>query len=134
MTLTVRVIAPDRVILDQQAEEVILPSTTGQLGILTDHVPLMTALDIGVMRYRAQNKWAAIAVLGGFAEIEDNEVTVLVNEAELGATIDPDRARREFEEAENHYNQVAEGDKLGKIQADRAVRRARARWQATTNL
>jgi hypothetical protein len=50
-----------------------------------------------------------------------------------GATIDRTGAR-EFEEAENHYSQVAEGDKLGKIQADRAVRRARARWQATTNL
>lgn len=134
MTLTVRVISPDRVILDQQAEELILPSTTGQLGILTDHVPLMTALDIGVMRYRAQNKWSAIAVLGGFAEIEENEVTILVNEAELGSSIDPEQARAEFNAAEAHLSQVPEGDKLGKIQADRAFRRARARLQATTNL
>ncbi|PLS68211.1 MAG: F0F1 ATP synthase subunit epsilon [Cyanobacteria bacterium M5B4] len=134
MTLTVRVISPDRVILDQQAQEVILPSTTGQLGILTDHVPLMTALDIGVMRYRDQNRWSAIAVLGGFAEIENNEVTVLVNEAELGATIDPEQARQEFTDAENRFSRVAEGDKLGKIQADRDLKRARARMQATTAL
>ncbi|MCA1904340.1 MAG: F0F1 ATP synthase subunit epsilon [Cyanobacteria bacterium KgW148] len=134
MTLTVRVISPDRVILDQQAQEVILPSTTGQLGILTDHVPLMTALDIGVMRYRDQNRWSAIAVLGGFAEIENNEVTVLVNEAELGATIDPEQARQEFTDAENRFSRVGEGDKLGKIQADRDLKRARARMQATTAL
>lgn len=70
MTLTVRVISPDRVILDQQAQEVILPSTTGQLGILTDHVPLMTALDIGVMRYRDQNRWSAIAVLGALPKLK----------------------------------------------------------------
>ncbi len=134
MTLTVRVISPDRVILDQQAQEVILPSTTGQLGILTDHVPLMTALDIGVMRYRDQNRWSAIAVLGGFAEIENNEVTVLVNEAELGAAIDPEQARQEFTDAENRFSRVGEGDKLGKIQADRDLKRARARMQATTAL
>lgn len=134
MTLTVRVISPDRVILEQQAEELILPSTTGQLGILTDHVPLMTALDIGVMRYRAQNNWSAIAVLGGFAEVEANEVTILVNEAELGSTIDPEQARQEFSNAETQYSQVQEGDKLGKIQADRALKRARARMQATTNI
>lgn len=70
----------------------------------------------------------------GFAEIENNEVTVLVNEAELGATIDPEQARQEFTDAENRFSRVAEGDKLGKIQADRDLKRARARMQATTAL
>ncbi|MCS6960447.1 MAG: ATP synthase F1 subunit epsilon [Pseudanabaenaceae cyanobacterium SKYGB_i_bin29] len=136
MTLMVRVLAPDRVILDQAAEELVLPSTTGQLGILTDHAPLMTALDYGVLRYRVQNHWSAIAVLGGFAEIEENEVTVLVNEAEMGDTIDPEQAQKEFTEAEAHYQQVANGnpDPLVKMQAERALKRARARLQATTKL
>ncbi len=48
MTLTVRVIAPDRTVWDENADEVILPSTTGQVGILTGHAPLLTALDTGV--------------------------------------------------------------------------------------
>ena len=53
MTLTVRVISPDKTVWDAEAEEVVLPSTTGQLGILSGHAPLLTALDTGVMRVRA---------------------------------------------------------------------------------
>jgi F-type H+-transporting ATPase subunit epsilon len=132
MTLTVKVISPDTTILNASAEEVILPSTTGQLGILTNHVPLVTALDIGVMRFRQDKTWAAIALLGGFAEIEDNEVTILVNSAEAGSSINPEIARNDLAAAEKHFDEIKEDDKQGKIQAEQAVRRARARLQATS--
>ena len=52
MTLTVRVITPDKIVWDAEAQEVILPSTTGQLGILTGHTTLLTDLDTGVMWVR----------------------------------------------------------------------------------
>ena len=52
MSLVVRVVAPDKTVWDDEAEEVILPSTTGQLGILGGHAPLLTALDTGVLRVR----------------------------------------------------------------------------------
>lgn len=132
MTLTVKVISPDTTILNASAEEVILPSTTGQLGILTNHVPLVTALDIGVMRFRQDKTWSAIALLGGFAEIEDNEVTILVNSAEAGSSINPEAARNDLAAAEKHFDEIKEDDKQGKIQAEQAVRRARARLQATS--
>lgn len=61
MTLTVRVIAPDKTVWDAEAEEVILPSTTGQLGILSGHAPMLSALDTGVMRVREGKGWKAIA-------------------------------------------------------------------------
>jgi len=78
MSLTLRVLAPDQSVFDGPADEVILPSTTGQLGILPGHVSLLTALDYGVLRVRENNDWKAIALQGGFAEIEADEVTVLV--------------------------------------------------------
>ena len=65
MTLKIRVIAPDKVVWDAEAEEIILPSSTGQLGILTGHIPLLTALDIGVMRVRINKEWKPIILLGG---------------------------------------------------------------------
>jgi len=132
MTLTVKVISPDKTILDASAEEVILPSTTGQLGILTNHVPLVTALDIGVLRFRQDKTWASIALSGGFAEVEDNEVTVLVNSAEAGSSIDPDAARNELATAEQNLAGLKDDDKQGKIQAEQAVKRARARLQAAS--
>ncbi|QIR36990.1 F0F1 ATP synthase subunit epsilon [Tolypothrix sp. PCC 7910] len=136
MTLTVRVISPDKTVWDAEAEEVILPSTTGQLGILSGHAPLLTALDTGVMRVRANKNqdWQAIALLGGFAEVEENEVTILVNGAERGNAINLEEARTAYNQAQTKLNQVTAGDRLAQIQATQAFKRARARFQAAGGL
>ena len=85
MSLHVNIISPDKNVWDADAEEVILPSSTGQLGILTGHAPLLTALDIGVMRIRVDKEWIPVALMGGFAEIENNRLIILVNGAEEGS-------------------------------------------------
>lgn len=132
MALTLRVLAPDKSLFDGSADEVILPSTTGQLGILPGHISLLTALDVGVLRLREAGGWKSIALLGGFAEVEADEVTVLVNGAELGGSIDPVTAQQELEKAE----QVASGfegqpSSTKKLKALQELSRARARLQAT---
>ena len=132
MTLTVRVVAPDKTVWDSPAEEVILPSTTGQLGILSGHAPLLTALDIGVMRVRPGKEWVAIALMGGFAEVDNDEVTILVNGAEKGESIDKEKAKAALSEAESKLNKVQNSEnRQEKIQALQAFKRARARFQAT---
>lgn len=130
MALTVRVVAPDKTVWDSSAEEVILPSTTGQLGILSGHAPLLTALDVGVMRVRADREWVAIALMGGFAEVESDEVTILVNGAERGDAIDQEVARKAYEEARTRMDQVSADDRQATIQAKQSLKRARARLQA----
>jgi F-type H+-transporting ATPase subunit epsilon len=135
MTLNVRVIAPDQVVWDQEAQEVILPSGTGQLGILTDHAPLLTTLDIGVMRVRPGKEWQNIAVMGGFAEVENNDLKVLVNGAQLASDIDPEEAQNEYDRAEKALEEaIAKGDRPHKIRATQALRKARARLQAVGGL
>lgn len=131
MALTVRVIAPDKTVWDSEAQEVILPSTTGQLGILGGHAPLLTALDIGVMRVRPGKDWVPIALMGGFAEVENDEVTILVNGAERGESIDKEGASAAFTEAQNRLDQVQNSEnRQEKIQATQAFKKARARYQA----
>lgn len=131
MTLKVRVIAPDKTVWDSTAEEVILPSITGQLGILSNHAPLLTALDTGVMQVRPGKDWTAIALMGGFAEVENNEVTILVNGAEQGDKIDREKARAAYSQAEERFNKAnASENRQEKIQATQALKRARARFQA----
>ncbi|OZH53160.1 ATP synthase F0F1 subunit epsilon [Hydrocoleum sp. CS-953] len=130
MTLTVRVIAPDKTVWDSEAQEVILPSTTGQLGILGGHAPLLTALDTGVMRVRAEKDWMPIALMGGFAEVEADEVTILVNGAERGDAIDKEEARLGYQEAEARLQKAESADLQEQIQAKQALKRARARLQA----
>lgn len=131
MTLTVRVVAPDKTVWDSEAEEVILPSTTGQLGILSGHAPLLTALDTGVMRVRSDKNWVPIALMGGFAEVENDEVTILVNGAERGDAIDKESARAAFTEAQDEFNKAQQsGSRQEFVKATRSLKRARARLQA----
>lgn len=132
MALTVRVITPDKTVWDDSTvQEAILPSTSGQLGILPGHAPLLTALDIGVMRVRPGKDWQNIAIYGGFAEVENNEVKVLVNAAELGSTIDREAAKTEFETARSQYEEANRaGDRRKQIQAGQAFKKARAKFQA----
>ncbi len=136
MTLTVRVIAPDKTVWDAPAEEVVLPSTTGQVGILSGHAPLLTALDTGVMRVRTSKNqdWQAIALLGGFAEVEQDEVIILVNGAERGDKINLEEARTAYSQAQTRLNQVTAGDRQAQFQANQAFKRARARFQAAGGL
>lgn len=132
MALSVKVITPDQTVWDDQVEEIILPSTTGQLGILSGHAPLLTALEVGVLRVRPNKEWKTIALMGGFAEVEDDEIKILVNGAELGDSIDQDTARSEYDEAEAKFKSVENSeDRQEKIQAENAMKKARARLQAS---
>ncbi|MDM7953247.1 MAG: ATP synthase F1 subunit epsilon [Cyanobium sp. CZS 25K] len=132
MTFTLRVLAPDQSVFDGIADEVILPGTTGQLGILTDHVSMLTALDSGVLRVREGANWQSIALMGGFAEVVANEVTVLVNGAELGSSIDAVAAQSDFEAAQQAAAALEGTDPSPeKVKAQQALARARARLQAS---
>jgi len=128
MSLNVRVITPDKVVWDAMAEELILPSSTGQLGILTDHAPLLTALDIGVMRLKVDGSWTSIVLMEGFAEVEANKITILSNGAEEGSSIDPSTAQSELEKVTLLVDQAT--TKKEKIEATLELRKAKARLQA----
>jgi F-type H+-transporting ATPase subunit epsilon len=128
MSLNVRVITPDKIVWDADAEEIILPSSTGQLGILSDHAPLLTALDIGVMRLKTDSVWTSIVLLEGFAEVENNKVTILCNGAEEGNSIDPKAAQENLEKVTLLVEQAE--TKKEKIEATIELRKCKARLQA----
>ena len=128
MSLNVRVITPDKVVWDAAAEEIILPSSTGQLGILADHAPLLTALDIGVMRLKNDGNWTSIVLMEGFAEVENNKVTILCNGAEEASSINKTAAQEELERVTLLVDQAE--TKKEKIEATIELRKAKARLQA----
>ena len=128
MSLNVRVITPDKIVWDAGAEEIILPSSTGQVGILTDHAPLLTALDIGVMRLKIDGNWTSIVLMEGFAEVENNKVTILCNGAEEGNSIDPQKAQEDLEKMTLLVDEAT--TKKEKIEATLELRKAKARLNA----
>nr|UXE31164.1 ATP synthase CF1 subunit epsilon [Ostreobium quekettii] len=127
MVLQVCVITPDQVFLNQEAEEVILPTNTGLMGVLTNHAPLITALEIGVMLIRVKKDWKPFALMGGFALVKQNQITVLVNEAESDATIDRIEAEQSFATMKQKFEEAT--DQKQKVEANFAFKRARARFQ-----
>lgn len=128
MSLNVRVITPDKVVWDANTEELIIPSSTGQLGILTGHAPLLTALDIGVMRLKTGSKWTSIVLMEGFVEVEKDTVTVLCNGAEEADSIDATTAQADLEKTILLVEEAA--TKKEKIEATIELRKAKARLQA----
>ena len=132
MTLTLRVLAPDQSVFDDTADEIILPSTTGLLGVLPGHISMVTAIDFGVLRVFKNGNWDSIALSGGFAEVESNEVTVLVNKAEMGKNIDSAKAEAELEQAKNQLNQTKDQKTSPeKIKAQEALNKAKAWFNAS---
>nr|YP_009379875.1 ATP synthase CF1 epsilon chain [Taxodium distichum]YP_009714224.1 ATP synthase CF1 epsilon subunit [Taxodium mucronatum]QGJ04641.1 ATP synthase CF1 epsilon subunit [Taxodium distichum var. imbricarium]QQV68978.1 ATP synthase CF1 epsilon subunit [Taxodium sp. 'Zhongshanshan']QGJ04558.1 ATP synthase CF1 epsilon subunit [Taxodium mucronatum]QGJ04724.1 ATP synthase CF1 epsilon subunit [Taxodium distichum]QQV69061.1 ATP synthase CF1 epsilon subunit [Taxodium sp. 'Zhongshanshan'] len=132
MNLNLRVITPNRVVWDSEVQEIILTTNNGQMGVLPNHTALVTALDIGVMKIRLNAQWSTMALMGGFAKIDKNEIILLVNNAERGIDIDLQKAQESFRLAKADRAR-AEGKRQA-IEADVALKRARTRLEAADAL
>nr|YP_010166901.1 ATP synthase CF1 epsilon subunit [Tulbaghia violacea]AEX93615.1 ATP synthase CF1 epsilon chain [Tulbaghia violacea]QRW36134.1 ATP synthase CF1 epsilon subunit [Tulbaghia violacea] len=128
MTLNLCVLTPNRIIWDSEVKEIILSTNSGQIGILPNHAPIATAVDIGLLRIRLNDQWLTVALMGGFARISNNEITILGNDAEMSTDIDPQEAQQALEKAEANVSR-AQGKRQA-IEANLALRRARTRVEA----
>nr|YP_009180114.1 ATP synthase CF1 epsilon subunit [Polygonatum cyrtonema]YP_009183205.1 ATP synthase CF1 epsilon subunit [Polygonatum verticillatum]YP_009236366.1 ATP synthase CF1 epsilon subunit [Polygonatum sibiricum]YP_009431224.1 ATP synthase CF1 epsilon subunit [Maianthemum bicolor]YP_009510215.1 ATP synthase CF1 epsilon subunit [Maianthemum dilatatum]YP_009631414.1 ATP synthase CF1 epsilon subunit [Liriope spicata]YP_009631499.1 ATP synthase CF1 epsilon subunit [Convallaria keiskei]YP_009721241.1 At len=128
MTLNLCVLTPNRIIWDSEVKEIILSTNSGQIGVLPNHAPIATAVDIGLLRIRLNDQWLTAALMGGFARISNNEITILGNDAEMSTDIDPQEAQQALEIAEANLSR-AQGKRQA-IEANLALRRARTRVEA----
>ena len=130
-TFTLRVVSPEGNVLKEEAEFVVLPGETGEIGILPNHTPLITAMNIGVIRYTVNGTIHRISTSGGFVEVADNKVTILADTAEPGEVIDLQRAIAAKERAEKRLNQRTQDIDIKR--AELALHRALARINAAQN-
>lgn len=92
-TLHVNVVTPDGAAYEGEARMVIAKSVTGELGILPKHIPMVTPLDVSVLKLRHEDGGRTlIALSGGFMEVRPDTVTILAETAEMADKIDYDRA------------------------------------------
>ena len=129
MNINICIITPDEIFLNQSIDEVILPTNTGQMGVLANHAPLITALEIGVMLIRISKEWKSLVLMGGFALVKQNQITVLVNEIETEENIDIADAEKAFLIAKQNFENATSAKQ--KVETNFAYKRARARLQAT---
>jgi len=91
--LTLRIISPDRIVLDEQVESVRLPGVDGSFGVLPRHAAMIAAIAAGVLRYRQGGAERVLFVADGFCEVADNVVRVVSEAGEKPSEIDEQRAK-----------------------------------------
>ena len=103
-----RVITPEEVIYDGEADLVIARIADGDLGVLVDHYPLVSTVEVGEVQIREDDEQHVYATSDGFFKVSENLVQVLVEEAVSAEDIDVDAAENRVEEAERELSGVSE--------------------------
>ncbi|MDP3278322.1 MAG: ATP synthase F1 subunit epsilon [Deltaproteobacteria bacterium] len=107
MTVLLEVITPTGPVVKIAVDQVEAPSVNGEFGVLPGHLPLLAALEPGVVRYRTAGKLVAIAVGPGFAEAGMDRVTVLTDSAVEGSEVDVASVKSERDEVLKQLESVA---------------------------
>jgi len=129
--LTLRVITPDKIVLDTQAETVRVPAVDGSMGFLPRHANLVAALDIGLLSWREGGKEQSLFVSGGFVEVKNDTVRVVSEAGERPGDINIERARSAEKRARERLDQGREtGVVIDILRAELALRRAQVRLRA----
>ena|SRR5689334_13369702 len=116
--LTLEIVTPDRSLLTEEVDEVVVPGSGGELGVLPGHTPLLATLKIGELWYRQGQQKHYLAVAFGFVEVLPDRVTVLAQVGERAQDIDVARAERAKQRAEQRLSQMM-------TQVDLDIERAR---------
>jgi F-type H+-transporting ATPase subunit epsilon len=94
------IVTPEQQAFDERITQAIVPAHDGQIGILTDRAPLLVKLGIGALQLDlAGGQRRTLFIEGGIAQMKDNRLTIVTNEAIEPSQIDPETARAEFAEA-----------------------------------
>jgi F-type H+-transporting ATPase subunit epsilon len=124
--LILELVTPDKLAFSGPIEEVTIPGTEGEFGVLRGHASLLSSIEIGALSYTKDGKKTRYAVNTGYAEILPSKVTVLVESAESADTIDKDRALKAKEAAEGKLAKLDKDDpEYGLVKA--ALTRAETR-------
>ena len=98
--LILSIVTPEKQLVVEEVDQVNVPGTEGDLGILYDHAPILTNLRSGQLSYENDGETVALVVSGGYLEVTDNRVTVLAETGEFLHEIDRERAERAYADAE----------------------------------
>lgn len=128
-TLRLEVVTPERKVYEEDVNMVVVKGVGGELGILPQHIPLVTPLKIAPVKAKKGNSEEFIAVHGGFMEVRKDKVVILAEAAELGSDIDVARAQQAKERAEQRL--AAKADEVDHKRAELALQRALTRIQTS---
>lgn len=98
--LSLKVVTKEKKIIDEETDAIFLPATTGEIGVLPGHRPLVALLDIGILSYLKDGKKYFVGILEGIAEVLNDNVNILADELILEENIIEKEEKEELEKAE----------------------------------
>jgi len=130
--ILLEIVTPEKKVLSETVDIVVAPGELGEFGVLPGHVPFLCKLKVGELRYRVGAVARLVSIMGGYAEVANNQVTILATAAEEAAEIDVVRAKAARERAERRIAEAR--DKLEFARAQAALQRAMARLKIAERL
>ncbi|MCP4682986.1 MAG: F0F1 ATP synthase subunit epsilon [Desulfobacterales bacterium] len=122
--LHLEVVTPDKILISQEVEMVVAPGTLGEFGVLVGHVPFLSGIVPGELRYTLGEQAESFAVTSGFAEVSNDKVSILVDAAESSSEIDVDRAKGAMERARERIAKGRGTEGIDFVRAEAALKRA----------
>jgi F-type H+-transporting ATPase subunit epsilon len=113
--LILEIVTPEKMAFSGQVEEVTIPGTEGEFGVLRGHASLLSSIETGELSFTREGKRTHYAVSTGYAEVTSGKVTVLVETAERSDAIDKERARRAMENAESRLDKSSRENAESKL-------------------
>ena len=126
--MKLKIITHERIVYEGEVDELVLHTTSGMIGVLKDHIPITTSLEIGVTKARVGEKFKYFATMGGIFQFKDNNAVILTDVCEDSCDIDVTRAKAAKERAEARLADTSADIDAKRAQA--ALARALARLQA----
>lgn len=127
--LKLEIVTPEKKVLDETVDSVTVPTATGEIGVMPNHAPLISALKSGILTYSVKGTTDKLVVSGGFVEVSTDQVSVLTDIAEKADEIDTEAAKLEREAAEKALAASNTGS-IEEFEAERErLERAQARIQ-----
>jgi F-type H+-transporting ATPase subunit epsilon len=117
-----RIITPEETIFDGEADLVIARIADGEIGVLVDHAPLVSTIEVGDVRIRQNDERHVFATSDGFFKVSENLVQILVEEAVPAGKIDVDEAENRVEEASREISELADEEEDRRQEAERRQR------------
>ena len=100
MKIKFKIVTPERIVYEDEIDQVTLPTADGEITVLPNHIPLISILVSGELDLRKGGEEIAMAVSGGMIEVRNNEMTILADTAERAEEIDLKRAEEARQRAE----------------------------------
>jgi len=108
--LMLEIVTPEKMAFSGKVEDVTIPGSEGEFGVLRGHAALLSSIDVGELNFTKDGKKTFYAVNTGYTEVTSGKVTILVETAERADQIDKDRAKRARENAEAKLSKMSKED------------------------